>query len=133
MEDKFRKAFLLMLIPAIINIAASVYCYFNFNPYQFAGYLTGTILGIVFSALWLWMIKRVTVSNPFKVFKVTTLLFPVKLLVFVIVAFGSSLLMNIDQIFFGIAFLIATILTLIVEVRFVLSINRIHAEKRKKI
>jgi ABC-type nickel/cobalt efflux system permease component RcnA len=77
------------------------------------------------------MAKRVTFSNPFKLFTISIGLFPVKLIVFVIVAFGTLYLIGIDKFFFGFAFMIGTIMTLFVEVIFIVDVNRAAVHKKK--
>lgn len=132
MEEKFKKAVIYMSLPAFLNIAIAIYCYENYDLQKFAGYLAGTILCVIFSALWLWMAKKVTVSNPFKLFTISIGLFPVKLLVFMATAFGTHFLLNIDKFYFGFSFLLGTLLTLLVEVKFIVEMNREFQRSREK-
>ena len=131
-QKKFKLAIILMIIPVIVNIAVSIYCLMIIGIPEFKGYLSGTLLSMVFSILWILMVKKVSFSNPMVLFSLSLGSFPIKIVVFAIFAFGGLLLFQMSQMFFGISFLFGTVFSLIVEVWFVVTLNKIIREGKAK-
>jgi len=130
MMDKFRKAVLLLLIPSTINILITISCYITRGPAEFMGYFLGTVLSISFSLLWIIMVKKVTISNPMVLFALSLGTFPVKLIVFALFAFGGYYLIHMNNIYFGFAFLLGTVLSLVIEVWFTVSVNKLFIKQK---
>jgi len=126
MEKLFKKAFRLMFVPVIINLVITVMCYINLETSLFKGYLAGTVLSMIFTAIWLVMAKRVSLSNAMVLLTMTLGAFPVKIVVFAIFAFGGLYVLKMNQMYFGFSFLLGTILSLVIEVWFIISVNRLH-------
>ena len=129
-QKKFKKAIILMITTVGLNLALSV-CSFVFKgSTEFKGYLAGTLLSMVFSILWVFMVKKVSFSNPMVLFSLSLGSFPIKILVFAIFAFGGLLLFQMNQMYFGMAFLLGTVISLIIEVWFIITVNRIIRESK---
>ena len=122
MEKKYKVAAALSAVPAIFNAAVSGYGFFHFTELQFSGYLTGTILGIILSALWLIQVKKALGSHAIKLLKLTFTGFFVKFIVFVIFIFGVYSYINFSRIFFAASFFIALFMSAIIELWFYASL-----------
>ncbi len=122
MEKKYKLAVILNIIPAMINILASVYLFFNFSPMQFSGYVTGTILGIILSAIWLIQVRKAFGSHAVKLLKITFKGFFVKIVLFIIFIIGVYNLFTFSRIFFAISFFIALLLSAVIELWFYASL-----------
>jgi len=124
MENKYKVAVALNCIPALVNIAGSVYVFFNFTGFQFSGYLTGTVLGILLSVMWLLQVKKAFGSHAIKLLKVTFKAFFIKFIVFIIFIAGLYNLYNFSRTFFAAAFFIALSLSAVIEIWFYASLNK---------
>lgn len=80
--------------------------------------MTGTILNLVFSALWVFGARKGMRSNTLVLLMITLGGFPVRLGVLAVFAFGGLYLIQMDTTMFAVSFLIGTIASLIVEVWF---------------
>ena len=132
MEKKFRIAVFLMMAPAVINGCATMYLTQTRSIDESGGYLAGTILSFAFSIAWVILARKVSLSNIMTLFTVSLGAFPVKILVFAIFAFGGYFIFHINQLFFGIAFLFGTVISLVIEVWFILSVNKMKINSRLK-
>lgn len=130
MARKFRIAVILMLVPVFINLALTVLCYLNYATPQFKGYFVGTFLSMFFSLIWIFMARKISLSNIMVLFTLSLGLFPVKLILFALFAFGGLYLLQMNQLFFGFSFLLGTVLSLFVEVWFVLSVNKLYIKRK---
>ncbi len=126
MKKIFIKATILICLPIILNIAISVYCYFNRSLPEFKGYFLGTMLSMFFSLVWIFIARKAIVSNIMVMFTVTLASFPIKILFLAIIALGGLFFLGMDQIFFGGSFLLGTILSLFVEVWFLITANKLQ-------
>lgn len=126
MKKLFIKATILICLPIILNIAITVYCYSNRSIPEFKGYFLGTMLGMFFSLVWIFIARKAIVSNIMVMFTVTLASFPIKIIFLAIIALGGLFFLGMDQIFFGGSFLIGTILSLFVEVWFLISANKLQ-------
>ncbi len=130
MEKKFKIAVILMFVPVIINAAATVFVHQNRSAAEFAGYFAGMILSFSFSIAWVILARKVSLSNIMVLFTVSLGSFPVKILVFAAFVFGGYFIFHFNQLFFGIAFLFGTVASLLVEVWFIISVNKLNIRQR---
>lgn len=84
------------------------------------------MLSMFFSLVWVFIARKAIVSNIMVMFTVTLASFPIKIVFLAIIALGGLFLMNMDQIFFGSSFLLGTILSLFVEVWFLITANKMQ-------
>jgi hypothetical protein len=126
MKKIFIKAVILICLPIILNIAITVYCFSSRSLTEFKGYFLGTMLSMFFSFVWVFIARKAIVSNIMVMFTVTLASFPVKIIFLAVIALGGLFLLQMDQIFFGASFLLGTILSLFVEVWFLISANRMQ-------
>ena len=124
METKYKMAVLLSIIPTLINIAGSIYFYFNFNIMEFKGYLIGTILGIILSVIWLMQVKKASGSHAIKLLKITYKGFFIKFLVFVVFIAGVYYLVEFSRTWFVVSFFIALSMSAVIELWFYSSITK---------
>ncbi|HOO72577.1 MAG TPA: hypothetical protein PK926_12515 [Spirochaetota bacterium] len=129
-QKKFKKAIILMITTVGLNLGLSVCSLVFKGSTEFKGYLSGTLLSMVFSILWVFMVRKVSFSNPMVLFSLSLGSFPIKILVFAIFAFGGLLLFQMNQMYFGMAFLLGTVISLIIEVWFIITVNRIIRESK---
>lgn len=127
--DRIKKAIILLSIPAVINIAMSVSCYFIRSEQEFVGYLSGTILSLIFSLTWIWMIRKFSLTNILVIIAISMGILPVKFIVFAAFAFGGLYLFHMDKLFFAYSFLFGTFVGLLIEVWFITSVNRSYRSK----
>ncbi len=133
MKKLFIKAVILICLPILFNIAITVYCFYNASAHQFKGYFTGTMLGMFFSFVWIFVARKALTSNIMVMFTVSLASFPIKIIVLAIVAFSGLFLLDMDQIYFGISFLIATFLSLFIEVWFLIAGNKIIRKNKTRL
>ncbi len=132
-ESKFKKAFVLILLPVAVNIALTVLCYLYRQPTEFKGYFVGTFLGMFFSFLWIFMIRKIAMSNIMVLFTLSLGLFPVKLILFAVFAFGGLYLLQMSQLYFGFSFLLGSIFNLLIEVWFIMAVNKVHIRRKSEL
>jgi hypothetical protein len=131
-QKKFSKAVILMVLTACANIVLSIASLAYKGFPEFKGYISGTILSMIFSILWVMMVRRVSFSNPMVLFSLSLGSFPIKIVVFAVFAFGGLLLFQMNQMYFGMAFLFGTVVNLLVEVWFIIAVNRIIRESKRE-
>lgn len=124
MKKIFIKSVILICVPIILNIGITVYCFNNRSISEFKGYFLGTLLSMFFSLVWIFIARKAVTSNIMVMFTVTLASFPIKIILLAIIALGGLFLLDMSQIFFGAAFLLGTILSLFVEVGFLITANR---------
>jgi hypothetical protein len=122
MERKYKQAAALSAIPALVNISVAGYGYFNFSAFQLSGYLVGTVLGIMLSAMWLIQVKRAVGSHAIKLLKLTFKGFFIKFIVFVVCITLFYNLVNFSRIFFALSFFIALFISAVIELWFYASL-----------
>lgn len=122
MEKKYKVAVALNIVPALVNIAVCGYGFINFTTLQFYGYLIGTILGILLSAMWLVQVKRALGTHAIRLLKITFKGFFVKVSVFIIFIAGVYYLVNFSRTYFAISFFIALLLSAVIEIWFYASL-----------
>jgi len=122
MEKKYKVAVALSILPALVNIAVSGYCFFNFKEFEFTGYLIGTILGIILSFIWLVQVKKALGSHAIKLLKITFKGFFIKFIVFLVFIAGVYSMFNFSRIFFAASFFIALFMSAVVELWFYASL-----------
>jgi len=133
MKKLFIRAVVLICLPMLLNIAITIYCFFRASIYQFKGYFIGTILGMFFSFIWIFVARKALTSNIMVMFTVSLASFPIKIVVLALVAFSGLFLLDMDQFFFGIAFLLATFLNLFIEVWFLIAGNKIIRKNKSRL
>jgi hypothetical protein len=133
MERIYKKAVILSSLPVILNAGISVYCYFRASVPQFEGYFVGTLLVMFFSFVWIAITRKVLVSNIMVLFTVSLVSFPVKIIFLAIIAFGGLFILKMDTFYFGVSFLLGTLLSLFVEVWFLIAANRFIRKHRSRL
>lgn len=123
-------AFLLISLFAIINLAISGACYLYIGIPEFKGYLVGTSLSFLLSVLWVLGARRGMKSNTMVLLGITLGGFPVRLALLGLFAFGGLYIIRMSTMHFAIAFLVGTILSLVVEIWF---FNTLTVPGRKKL
>ena len=131
--NKIKKVAILISIPTFINIAVTIFCYLQIGKSEFLGYLTGTILSLIFAIIWIWMAKKFSSSNILVIIAISLGTLPVKLIIFAILAFGGVYYFNISKIYFAISFLFGVLASLIFELWYVLSVNKEIANQKNTI
>jgi hypothetical protein len=124
MERIYKKAVILISLPVILNAGISVYCYYKASVTQFEGYFIGTLLVMFFSFVWIAITRKVLISNIMVLFTVSLVSFPIKIIFLAIIAFGGLFILRMDTFYFGVSFLLGTLLSLFVEVWFLIAANR---------
>ncbi|HPS86692.1 MAG TPA: hypothetical protein PLY36_08105 [Spirochaetota bacterium] len=122
MEKKYKVAVALNAVPAIVNIAVLGYGFFHFTGLQFSGYLIGTILGILLSAMWLLQVKKALGTHAIKLLQLTFKGFFIKFIVFVVFIIGVYSLVNFSRTFFAASFFIALFMSAVIELWFYASL-----------
>ncbi|MBP6990911.1 MAG: hypothetical protein KBC90_05330 [Spirochaetes bacterium] len=130
MKKIFIKAVIFICIPIFMNIGFTVYCFHNRSISEFKGYFLGTMLSMFFSLVWIFIARKAVTSNIMVMFTVTLASFPVKIIVLAIFALGGLFFLDMNQVFFGGSFLLGTILSLFVEVWFLITANRFQRKLR---
>ena len=133
MKKLFKKAVLLICLPIILNIAITIYCFYDKSISQFKGYFVGTIMGMFFSLVWIFIARKALTSNIMVMFTVSLASFPIKIIVLAIIAFAGLFFLDMDQFFFGLSFLLGTFLSLFVEVWFLISGNKIIQKNKSRV
>lgn len=114
----------------LINSAISGYCYLRMGDPEFKGYATGTALSFVLSILWVLGARKGLKSNTMVLLSITLGGFPLRLLILGLFAYGGLYLMKMNTMYFSIAFLLGTVLSLIVEIWF---FNAMTVSLKKKL
>jgi hypothetical protein len=125
-----KKAFLWIFVFTLINAAASGWCYLRLGDPEFKGYATGTALSFILSVLWVLGAKKGLKSNTMVLLSITLGGFPVRLLILALFAYGGLYLMKMNTMYFSIAFLLGTVLSLIIEIWF---FNAMSVSLKKKL
>ncbi len=125
-----KKAFLYMLGIALLNAIICAVCYHFIGTTEAKGYLLGTVLSLILSILWVFGARRGMKSNTMVLLTITLGGFPLRLAILGVFAFGGLYIMKMNTTYFAIAFLIGTILSLVVEIWF---FNTMTTSDRKKL
>lgn len=123
-------AFFLMLITAGINTLAGGALYWKAGVPEFRGYITGTLLSLFLSILWVLGARKGMKSNTMVLLGITLGGFPLRLALLGLFAFGGLYLFKMSTMYFAIAFLIGTIISLIIEIW---AFNSMSVPTRKKL
>ncbi len=123
-------AFLLVSLFAIINLGISGACYLFIGMTEFKGYLVGTILSYLLSIIWVLGARKGMKSNTMVLLAITLGGFPLRLALLGLFAFGGLYIIKMSTMHFAMAFLVGTILSLIVEIWF---FNTMTVPGRKKL
>jgi hypothetical protein len=78
------------------------------------------------------MTRAIAKSNIMMLFALSLGLFPVKLIIFGVFAFAGIYVLKMDPIFFGISFLIGTVFSILIEVWFIISVNKINIKQKTR-
>ncbi|PKL37971.1 MAG: hypothetical protein CVV44_12445 [Spirochaetae bacterium HGW-Spirochaetae-1] len=128
MEKKLKTAFILMCLPAILNLSLSGYLHsIPGGTLDFQGYLLGTILSILLSFFWIWQVKKSMASNPMVMLKVIFFGFTLKLAVLGLFVYGGYHVITFNRSYFAVAFLLGILFTVFIELWLYVSVIR---EKR---
>lgn len=116
--ENLKKAVRYFILATGINLAVSaVIFYFKGRP-EFMGYLVGTVVNVVFVAIWYLGARKGIKANSLMLLLITVGGFPVRLGILILFAFGGLYLFQMNTIYFAIAFLVGTIFSLVIEVWF---------------
>ncbi len=126
MKRIFITSVILLSLPILLNIGITIYCFQNRSLPEFKGYFLGTMLSMFFSLVWIIIARKAIVSNIMVMFTITLASFPIKILFLAIIALAGLFLLDMNQFFFGASFLLGTILSLFVEVWFLINANRMQ-------
>ena len=118
MENKYKVAAALSMLPALINSAVCFYGFFSFGNLQFRGYLIGTILGVILSVMWLVQVRKAFGTHAIKLLSITFSGFFIKFVVFLIFIAGVYNLINFSRIYFAISFFVALMISAVIELWF---------------
>lgn len=118
MEEKFKMAVRFHFIPALINIAGSVYIFGSREIMEFIGYAIGTALGIILSLVWLYQVKKGMGINALGLIKITFKAFIVKVLFFLVFIIGVYNIFQFSRTYFAAAFFVAVFISVIIELWF---------------
>ncbi len=122
MNNTLKKVTTLLLIPAVVNSAIAVYVFVTSGNGDFKGYIIGTVLSILLSYLWIWQIRKGIELNFIVLLKRTFWGFLIKLIVLFVVMFGGYKLILFNKFYFAFAFLLGSLLCVIIEIWYYLSI-----------
>ncbi|HDP81160.1 MAG TPA: hypothetical protein ENN21_10010 [Spirochaetes bacterium] len=123
-------AFFLMLITAVLNAAVGAVFYWQAGVPAFKGYITGTLLSFFLSVLWVLGARKGMKSNTMVLLGITLGGFPLRLALLGVFAFGGLYLFQMNTTYFAVAFLIGTIVSLIIEIW---AFNSMSVTPRKKL
>ncbi|RPI96419.1 MAG: hypothetical protein EHM32_03145 [Spirochaetales bacterium] len=123
-------AFLLISLFAVVNLIISGACYLYIGITEFKGYLVGTTLSFLLSALWVLGARKGMKSNTMVLLAITLGGFPLRLALQGVFAFAGLYIIKMSTMHFALAFLVGTILSLIVEIWF---FNTMTVPGRKKL
>jgi hypothetical protein len=116
--DNLKKAMWFTAIITVINVIISVALYYFKGEPEFRGYITGTLLNLIFAVLWVLGARKGMKSNTIVLLIITLGGFPVRLGILLVFALGGLYLFQMDTTFFALAFLVCTIFSLVIEVWF---------------
>ena len=122
MEDKYKMAAAFHIIPALINIAGTIYLFNSRDMMKFSGYAIGTVLGIILSIIWLLQVKQAMGTHALQLIKITFKAFLIKVLFFFIFIAGVYNLFKFSRSYFAMAFFIAVFISAVIELWFYASI-----------
>jgi len=131
-EQKIKKAVFLMFIPALLNLSLTCHFFTSQGKSEFLGYLTGTLLSILFSIIWILQTGKGVNSSFIKLLKITFFGFTGKIAVFCFMVFGGYLFWNFNRFYFTGAFLLGTIIALVIEVWFLFTMFKIGKKENSK-
>jgi len=130
MDSIYKKVSGLQVIPAVINIAGTVFVFFNYEAPQFAGFILGAILGIILSVIWVLQIREALYSHAIRLMKITFKGLLIKVAVFLIFMTLAYAALDFNIVFFAVSFFIALFLSAIIEIWFYTTlIKKIKEEK----
>lgn len=118
MEEKYKMAAAFHVIPAIVNIAGSVYVLSNQDMMRSRGYIIGTVLGIILSIIWLLQVKKAMGAHALKLIKITFSAFLVKVMFFLVFIAGVYRFFPFSRTYFAMAFFIAMFISAVIELWF---------------
>lgn len=118
MDSIYKKVAGLHVIPAVINIAGSVFVFLNYTSPEFTGYISGTLLGIILSIIWIMQINKAASSHAIRLMKITFKGLLVKVAVFLVYMAVIYALLEFSIVFFAASFFIALFLSAIIEIWF---------------
>jgi len=118
MDSVYKKVAGLQAIPAVINIAGTVYVFFNYGSPQFKGFLLGAILGIILSLVWVLQIKDAFYSHAIRLMKITFKGLMIKVAVFLVYMILAYAALDFSIVFFAVSFFISLFLSAIIEIWF---------------
>jgi hypothetical protein len=118
MDSIYKKVAGLHIIPAVINIAGTVFVFFNYNVSEFTGYISGALLGIILSIVWVMQINKVVDSHAIKLMKITFKGLLVKVAIFFVYVAIVYAVFEFSIVFFAASFFIALFISAIIEIWF---------------
>jgi len=122
MNEQIKKLQRFIHLPVLINLIISVYCFVSIGHSQFLGYIIGVVLCYLLSIVWFFQVKKGVSANAFSLFKLIFGGFILKVAFFLIFIFIVFQIYSFNRYYFSAAFLIGTLLSLVMEVKFYFSI-----------
>ncbi|HPA71301.1 MAG TPA: hypothetical protein PKY31_03475 [Spirochaetota bacterium] len=116
--ENLKKAVRYFILVTGINLAVSATIFYLKGRPEFMGYLVGTVVNVVFVAIWYLGARKGIKANSLMLLLITVGGFPIRLGILILFAFGGLYLFQMNTIYFAIAFLVGTIFSLVIEVWF---------------
>jgi hypothetical protein len=125
MKKKLRLLSLLMTVPALFNMAVSVFIFMKWGmTLQLCGYAAGTVFSIILSAMWIWQAGRMLGSNAMEMLKSLGLGFLLKMAALILVLFCGYFFRILDIAWFAAAFFVSVFYSALVELWMYFSLLR---------
>jgi hypothetical protein len=118
MDSIYKKVAGLHVVPAVINIAGSVFVFLSYNGIEFTGYILGTLLGIILSVIWIIQINKAGDSHAVKLLKITFKGLMIKVAVFFVYMALVYSIFEFSIVFFAVSFFIALFISALIEIWF---------------
>ncbi|MBP7586241.1 MAG: hypothetical protein KBA61_19515, partial [Spirochaetes bacterium] len=110
--ENLKKAVRYFILVTGINLAVSATIFYLKGRPEFMGYLVGTVVNVVFVAIWYLGARKGIKANSLMLLLITVGGFPIRLGILILFAFGGLYLFQMNTIYFAIAFLVGTIFSL---------------------
>jgi len=112
------KTVFLVIAVSVLNLAAGMYVFFKGTGAQFHGYMTGVVLAIILSGIWLWQVWNGVSVNFIVLLRFMMKGLMLRMAVLLLFIAGLYFFVSFDRLYFAIAFLAGMVLGLIIEVWF---------------
>ncbi len=117
-------ALLFIMVPVILGIIGSLFLAFQREPKDAIGFAIGTFIVVIFSLVWIISVDRFSQKNTMRFLKSLAYMYLGKLFLLAALLVISVTFFKSDRLYFTMAFLFATLLTIPVEIWFGLTKKR---------